>query len=75
MKMSDVFELPVDVRGRNNLVTDHYDETVAAVHAINNHDKLVEALDLALTSACDNYSCSEEFFDHISEILKQAKEG
>jgi len=38
IKMSDVFELPMIDHGRNNLVTDHSDETEAAILAINAYD-------------------------------------
>jgi hypothetical protein len=36
--MSEVFELPMIDHGRNNLVTDHRDETEAAIIAINAYD-------------------------------------
>lgn len=37
-KMSDVFELPITDNGRNNLITQHRDETEAAILAINSYD-------------------------------------
>jgi len=38
IKMSDVFELPVIDNGRNNLLTEHRDETELAILAINSYD-------------------------------------
>lgn len=86
MKMSGVFDLPlnsdfdtVSDRNRRDLATfDTCKEDDAAVHAINNHDKLVEALDSLI------FICSINLDNHIDratslalieakEALKQAK--
>mgnify|MGYP003647204629 CR=1 FL=1 len=40
IKMSDVFDLPFQDQGHNSFVTDNWDETKAAIHAINNHDPM-----------------------------------
>lgn len=54
IKMSDVFDLPYADNGYNDLVTANYDQTKAAIHAINSHDALTErvkVLEAALTDA------------------------
>lgn len=42
IKMSDLFELPYGDLGHNSFVTDNWDQTKAAIHAINQYDNLVE---------------------------------
>lgn len=89
MKMSDNFYLPVSVfaehSGPENLPSHmlfNYRKFAfytgechmkAAAHAINHHDELVEALEIALESAKNDYACGEDFVDHIEAILNKAK--
>ncbi|MCP4392812.1 MAG: hypothetical protein GY804_00835, partial [Alphaproteobacteria bacterium] len=94
MKMSDVFNLPltsdydtVSDRNMTDLATfDTCKEDEAAVLAINNYDKLVEALEhtnqeLSNTICLWNDTCFEEeriSSDTVNEnikLLKQAKES
>lgn len=86
MKMSEVFDLPlnsdfdtVSDRNKRDLATfDTCKEDEAAAHAINNHDKLVEALELA-EAAINVYAIDLNIPDDtigrnkIREALKQAK--
>jgi len=56
IKMNDIFELPVIDNGLNNLVTEHYDETKAAILAINSYDdnqKLIDELAAGLGATGD----------------------
>ena len=61
IKMSDVFDLPL-VPNENTVIYDKYDsdvaecpydcDAVAITHAVNNHDKLMEIIQMCFEDSC-----------------------
>jgi len=83
MKMGDVFSLPIDIM---RVLGNSHKEDRAAVHAINNHDKLVEmnkelveALELIIASPKKAHmggvdvQLNAEASVKIAEVFKKAK--
>lgn len=75
VKMADVFDLPYADLGHNSFVTDNWDQTKAAIHAINNHDKLTQQV-AELKFSLDDRDCyiadadmkNEELAKQVAEL-------
>lgn len=80
MRMSDVFELPVSrdklsIRDGVSCFASVLDPNAgwAIAHAINNHDALVEALEMLETTCSDIHIFDHPIRVHVREVIKQAK--